>query len=34
MNPSTWSADFKKGFFVGAGALVALVLVGKIAGAL
>jgi hypothetical protein len=26
---SGWSADFKKGFFLGAGVLVALVVVGK-----
>lgn len=27
----SWSADFKKGFFIGAGVIVAAVIVGKVA---
>jgi hypothetical protein len=29
-----WSADFKKGFFIGAGVLLAAVVVGKVVGAI
>ena len=29
---SGWSAEFKKGFFVGAGVLVAVIVVGAAAG--
>jgi len=28
LTPSTWSADFKRGFFVGAGVLAAVAVVG------
>lgn len=31
---SSWSADFKKGFFIGAGVSVALVVVAKVVGKL
>ena len=30
MNPSSWSIDFKRGFFTGAGVLVAVVIVGVV----
>jgi hypothetical protein len=29
---SSWTADFKKGFFLGAGAVAAVVVIGAVAG--
>ena len=30
MNPSTWSAEFKKGFFIGAGVMAAIAVAGLV----